>query len=182
LKKSLLALENVSNQPKAQETPPGVNFVSEGIGQARVTLNCEFERLQNTFSAEDDRFQWLQLGGLWPCTTPTTILELLRSSSDHRFGNNMREGLVSYGVLATTLQRLLRIRHAQLKGDHHKLLEEWRNTGHENWSPLEFPDWLLLEIESDLLIRREQIDVAYAIISPASRSNSVLQMNMGKGK
>jgi hypothetical protein len=94
----------------------------------------------------------------------------------------MREGLVSYGVLATTLQRLLRIKHAYLKGDHHKLAEEWRNTGHENWSPLEFPDWLLLEIESDLLIRREQIDVADAIISPVSRSNSVLQMNMGKGK
>jgi hypothetical protein len=94
----------------------------------------------------------------------------------------MREGLVSYGVLVTTLQRLLRIRHAQLKGDQHSLLQEWRNTGHENWSPSEFPDWLLLEIESDLLIRCEQIDVAHAIISPASGSNSVLQMNMGKGK
>jgi Protein of unknown function (DUF3638) len=69
-----------------------------------------------------------------------------------------------------------------LKRDQSKLLEEWRNPGHQNWSPLEFPDWLLLEIESDLLIRCEQIDVAHAIISPASGSNSVLQMNMGKGK
>jgi Protein of unknown function (DUF3638) len=182
LKKSLLALENVSNQPQLQEMPPGVNVVREGIEKARAALNHEFGRIQNTFSAEDDRFQWLQLGSLWPCTTPITVLEQLRSSSDHQFGNNMREGLVSYGVLATTLQRLLRIRHAQLKGDHHKLLQEWRNTGHENWSPLEFPDWLLLEIESDLLIRCEQIDVAHAIISPASGSNSVFQMNMGKGK
>jgi len=182
LKKSLIALENVSNQPKLQGTLPGVNVVRDGIEKARVTLNYEFERIQNAFSAEDDRFQWLQQGSLWPCTTPITILELLRSRSDHQFGNSMREGLVLYGVLATTLQRLLRIRHAQLKGDHHKLLEEWRNTGHENWSPLEFPDWLLLEVESDLLIRCEQIDVANAIISPSSGSNSVLQMNMGKGK
>lgn len=182
LKKSLIALEDVSNQPKLQETPPGVNVVTEGIEKTRVTLNHEFERIQNAFSAEDDRFQWLQLGSLWPCTTPITILEQLRSSSDHQFGKNMREGLVSYGVLTTTLQRLLRIKHAQSKGGHHRLLEEWRNTGHENWSPLEFPDWLLLEIESDLLIRCEQIDVAHAIISPASGSNSVLQMNMGKGK
>ena len=182
LKKSLLALENVNNQPKLQEMSSGVYSISEGIEKARATLNSEFERLQNTFSAKDDRFQWLQLGSLWPCTTPMTILEQLRSSSNHRFGKNMREGLVSYGVLATTLQRLLRVKHAYLKGDHHKLAEEWRNTGHENWSPLKFPDWLLLEIESDLLIRREQIDVAYAIISPASGANSVLQMNMGKGK
>ena len=182
LKKSLLALENVSNQPQFDEMPPGVNVVRDEIKKARAALFHEFERVQNTFSTKDDRFQWLQLGGLWPCTTPVTILEQLRSSSDHHFGSNMRESLVSYGVLATTLQRLLRIRHAQLKGDHRKLLQEWRNTGHENWSPLEFPDWLLLEIESDLLIRCEQIDVAHAIISPASGSNSVLQMNMCKGK
>ncbi len=182
LKRSLLALENVSNQPQLQETLPGVNVVRESIEKARVTLKHEFERIQNAFSAEDERFQWLQLGRLWPSITPITILEQLRSSSDHQFGNGMREGLVLYGLLATALQRLLRIRHAQLKGDHHKLLEEWRNTGHENWSPLMFPDWLLLEIESDLLIRCEQIDVANEIISPASGSNSVLQMNMGKGK
>jgi len=182
LKKSLLALENVSNQPQLQETPPSINILIEGIEKARTALNHEYERIQNTFSAEDDRFQWLRLGSLWPCTTPITILEQLRSSSDHKFGNNMRECLVSYGVLATTLQRLLRCRHAHLKGDDHKLVQEWQNTGHENWTPLEFPDWLLLEIESDLLIRCEQTDVARAIISPASGSNSVLQMNMGKGK
>jgi Protein of unknown function (DUF3638) len=182
LEKSLIALANVSNQRKLQETPPDVNVVREGIEKALAALHHEFQCIQNAFSADDDRFQWLRLGSLWPCITPTTILEQLRSSSDYRFGNNMRECLVSYGVLATALQRLLRIRDAQLKGDHTKLLEESRNTGHENWSPLEFPDWLLLEIESDLLIRGEQIDVAHAIISPATGSNSVLQMNMGQGK
>ena len=182
LKKSLLALENVSNQPQLQGRPPGINAVGEGIEKARAALNYEFERIQNTFSAQDDRFQWLQRGSLWPCTTLITILEQLRSCSDHQFGDNMREGLVSYSVLITTLQKLLRIRHAQLKGDHHKLLQEWRNTGHEDWTPLEFPDWLLLEIESDLLIRCEQIEVARAIILPASGSNSVLQMKMGKGE
>ncbi|OCK76192.1 hypothetical protein K432DRAFT_428888 [Lepidopterella palustris CBS 459.81] len=182
LKKSLTALENVSRQPKLQETPPDVNFVRACIEKARATLIDQLERIRNALSAKDDRFHWLQLGSLWPCTTPVTILEQLRSSSDHQFGDNMREGLVSFGVLVTTLQRLLRIKHAQLKGDRHKLFEEWQNTGHENWSPLDFPDWLLLEIDSDVLIRREQVDVAHATISPASGSNSVLQMNMGKGK
>ena len=182
LKNSLIALKNVSDEPKYLETPPGVSVVREGIEKAQVTLKKEFQRIQDTLSAEDDRFHWLQLGSLWPCITLTTIMEQLRSSSGRRFGSNMKQGLVSYGVLITTLQRLLRIRHAHLKNDQPKLLEEWRNTGHENFDPLEFPDWLLLEIESDLLIRCEQVDVAHAIISPASRSNSVLQMNMGKGK
>ncbi|KAH7323576.1 hypothetical protein BKA65DRAFT_511056 [Rhexocercosporidium sp. MPI-PUGE-AT-0058] len=182
LKKSLLALNNVSDKPQLQEMPPAIDSVREEIENVRAALNHQFEQIKNALSAEDDRFQWLKLGGLWPSTTPTTVLEQLRSSSDHYFGSEMKEALVSYGILATTLQRLLRIRHAQLRGDYHKLSQEWRNAGHENWRPLEFPDWLLLEIESDLLIRCEQVDVANAIISPASGSNSVLQMNMGQGK
>lgn len=182
LENSLTALENVSNRSRLQEEPPGVNIVRECIKKARVTLTEQFDCIRHALSAKDDRFQWLQLGNLWPCITPVTILEQLRSSSNHRFGNNMKESLVWYGVLITTLQRLHRIKHAQLKGDQHKVLEEWRNTGHENWSPLNCLDWLLFEIDSDVLIRREQIDVAHAIISPASGSNLVLQMNMGKGK
>ena len=82
--------------------------------------------------------------------------------------------MVSYGVIVTTLQRLLRIRHPQLRRDYSKLLEEWRNIGHENWNSLVFPDWLLLEIDSDLLIRPEQIDVVYTIILLELKSNSIL--------
>lgn len=47
---------------------------------------------------------------------------------------------------------------------------------------MNFPDWLLVELEGDLLIRPSQIDVALAIISPPSGANSVLQMNMGQGE
>lgn len=182
LNKSLTALEKVSNLPQVQNMPPDVNVVKEIIRRARLALVEQLDRIRSALSAEDDRFQWLQLGSLWPCTSPVRLLEQLRSSSGHRFGKGMREGLVAYGVLATKLQRLLRIKHAQLKGDQHKQLEEWQNPGHENWNPLDFPDWLLLEVDSNILIRHEQIDVAHAIISPQSGSNSVLQMNMGKGK
>lgn len=94
----------------------------------------------------------------------------------------MKELLISYGTLITTLQWLLRLRNETRRGDQQKQLEVLGDKGHENWSPLDFPDWLLLEIDSNMLIRREQIDVANAIISPPSASNSVLQLNMGKGK
>ncbi|KAK1509356.1 uncharacterized protein CCOS01_15450 [Colletotrichum costaricense] len=59
---------------------------------------------------------------------------------------------------------------------------EMANKGHSNWQPSEHPDWLLLEIEANLMIRPDQVDVALATISPASGCNSVLQMNMGQGK
>jgi hypothetical protein len=182
LKISLMALKNVGDRIELQEMPTNIDVTTECIEEVQATLNDQFDRIQNALSAEDDRSQWLQLGNLWPCTTSVTILEQLRSSSDHLFGNNMREALVSYGILVTTLQQLLRIKQAQSTKKTGKLLDELANSGHENWDPLDFPDWLLLEIDSDILIRREQIDVAHAIISPGSGSNSVLQLNMGKGE
>ncbi|TGO44474.1 hypothetical protein BCON_0512g00030 [Botryotinia convoluta] len=182
LKKSLFALKNSAEQLQLQWNQPVVNITKKDIENSRGILNEAFQRIQNALSAGDVRFQWLRLGSLWPCITPITILEQLRSSSDNHFGSHMRENLVMYGVLITYLQRLLRIIHAQLKGDHQKLRQESQNHGHENWSPLKFPDWLLLEIECDIIIRCEQIVVAHAILSPESRSNSVLQMNMGQGK
>jgi hypothetical protein len=63
-----------------------------------------------------------------------------------------------------------------------KLLEEQKNSGYGNWQPLEHPDWLLLEINVNILIRPDQVDIALATIFSVFRSNSVLQMNMGQGK
>ncbi|PQE19818.1 p-loop containing nucleoside triphosphate hydrolase protein [Rutstroemia sp. NJR-2017a WRK4] len=182
LKKSLTALENIRKQPESGEIVPTPLAINESIDKTRKALDCQFEGIRAALSAGNNRFQWLQQGSLWPCITPITILEQLRSSYNHEFGSDMKESLISYGVLTTKLQKLLRMKHSQLKKNHSKVLEELRNVGHENWNPLDFPDWLLIEIEGDILIRPEQIDVAHAIISPASGSNSVMQMNMGKGK
>ncbi|PQE19066.1 p-loop containing nucleoside triphosphate hydrolase protein [Rutstroemia sp. NJR-2017a BBW] len=182
LKESLIALKKIQKQSATQETAPSRVDIDESIKKTRVVLDAQFAGIGTALCAGNNRFHWLQQGNLWPCITPVTILEQLRSSSNHELGNKMKESLVSYGMLITTLQRLLRIKHSQLKGNQNKVLEEWGNVGHENWNPLDFPDWLLIEIEGDILIRPEQIDVAHAIISPASGSNSVMQMNMGKGK
>ncbi|KAI1092009.1 hypothetical protein F5B19DRAFT_455893 [Rostrohypoxylon terebratum] len=146
---------------------------------------------------------WMKLGDILPCKTPIEILELIRSTTSHRFGPGMKEALVEYGLAIAYLQRICRIRDAFLRdqiqkerryqnlsnpgvssigADGRVMREEIRNIGHQNWSPLQNTDWLLMEIESDILIRPEQVDVARAIIEPESGQNSVIQMNMGKGK
>lgn len=125
--------------------------------------------------------RWLQKGGMWPCITATTILETLRSTTSLEFGDGMREMIVEYAVSITALQRLLRMEDAYQNGDRKKLTDEFSNPGHTNWNPRDRPDWLLLEIDANLLIRASQVDVANATISPESGSNAVLQMNMGQG-
>lgn len=182
LEMSLTALEKTSSQLKAPYTAPNLRDVMRSIQETRVMLAAHFIQIRNALSADDDRFQWLDLGNLWPCNSLMAMLEQLRSSLNHVFGSGVKEVMVSHGVLITRLQRLVRIQNALYHGKHTRLQEELENSGHENWNPLEFPDWLLLEIDSDIMIRHEQVDVAHAIIAPGSGQNTVLQLNMGKGE
>lgn len=133
-------------------------------------------------SMSQKQVQWLKSGGLWPAVTPVTVLEQLRSTSNCVFGSGMKESIIRFGLAITELQRQTRLRSYQESKETARLEEEQSNAGHTNWRPLEYPDWLLLEIESDLLIRKTQVEVALEIMAPRSGECSVLQLNMGQGK
>jgi hypothetical protein len=182
LMQSLDALKIFKSAPKHDEESILPANIFAKISRARQAILEQFESLCMAFERNDLRAQWLKEGGLWPCITPVTLLEQLRSTSATGFGEGMKENLVAYAVSITVLQRLLRIEDAHLKVNKQTLLEEQKNSGHDNWQPLKNPDWLLLEIDANLLIRPDQVDVALATISPTSMSNSVLQMNMGQGE
>ena len=179
---SLGALKKLENLPRKDQKPIQITRLDTEISKAELSTNEQFDKLCIAFESRDSRVKWLKEGDLWPCITPVTILEQLRSTSTIDFGEYMKESLISYAVSMTHLQHLLRMKDALLKADVQKLSEEQENTGHTNWEPLKYPDWLILEIEANILIRRDQIDVAFATISPISRSSSVMQMNMGQGK
>ena len=181
LKASLAALRNNSDVQPSETLPPTMSDILASTSKTRSDLRDLRVRICSALFADDSRFEWLNLGHLWPCTSPVTLLEQLRSNSNHRIEKTMAAALVSYGVLFTSLQRLLRMRASILRKDNPAVLAECLNVGHENWDPSEFRDWLLLEIDGNIMIRAEQVEVAREIISPASGSNSVLQMNMGKG-
>lgn len=63
-----------------------------------------------------------------------------------------------------------------------ELLRELLNEGHEGWDPFVYPEWLLLEIENNILIRPVQARIAVNMISLQSGRNSVMQLNMGEEK
>ncbi|KAL3595799.1 hypothetical protein FPOAC2_10166 [Fusarium poae] len=152
-----------------------------------IVLACEElsqwdYHLRVSLSKEFTGSTWLKEGGLWPCMSPVAMLEQLRNTKGSNLSPAMKAELVCYGVLITKLQRCLRVRDATLCKDGRRLRENEELQAHSNWSPYEHPEWLLLEIDNNLLIRPSQIDVARAIITPSSASNSVLQMNMGQGK
>ena len=182
LKQSLDALQNFKNAPAIKEPAIDSVLLSQAILKAQYEVQSKLNRLQQSFESKDSRVQWLQHGGLWPIITPVTLLENLRSTSRCIFGDCMKEGLVSYALSITSLQRLIRLKDAQKRSQIQKMIEEQQNIGHRNWQPQERTDWLLLEIDANMLIRPTQVDVTLATVSPTSDSNSVLQMNMGQGR
>lgn len=179
---SLNALKIIKSVPKYDLKSIHMAKLRSDIFSAQRIVSERFGQISLALKRNDLRAPWLIAGGLWPCITPVTLLEQLRSTSASKFGAGMKQGLVDYATSITNLQHLLRLEDAYLKGNKQRLLEEQINDGHGNWQPLENPDWLLVEIDANILIRHDQVDVALATISPASGSNSVLQMNMGQGE
>ncbi|KAH6616239.1 hypothetical protein B0J18DRAFT_469477 [Chaetomium sp. MPI-SDFR-AT-0129] len=153
--------------------------VSQFLG-AFASLKGSLER--PTPAMSDRRIHWLKMGGLWPAITTVSLLEPLGSTANPSFGTGVRDALITFGLAITNLQRAMRLNDCVRAGDTSRFQDEEANLGHTNWKPQDHPDWLLLEIDSNLLIRPSQVDVARATILPASGTNSVLQMNMGQGK
>lgn len=185
LLRSLASLYSINQKTSTIPTQylPEAEEVTNAIEALQGIVVAYRESIRDAFWSDDVRLTWLTLGDMLPCRTQIEILRLLQTRANHQFGSGMKEALIRYGCAIAEIQRLQRLRTAILLKDHRAITEELHNVGHENWDPVEqSPDWLLLEIDSNILIRTDQIDVARAIIKPVSGRNSVLQMNMGRGK
>jgi hypothetical protein len=179
---SLDALMKDRVVPRFLEKAARVNNMSQEIATAWNELDKLMETIRFSLFQDEADFAWLHASNLWPCISRVALLEQLRSHSSMSLGMGMKEALVYCGIAITHLQRLLRIEDARLCGDDRRHDEEQSYEGHTNWAPIDNAEWLLLEIDNDMLIRESQVDVARAIISPPSGVNSVLQMNMGQGQ
>jgi hypothetical protein len=114
-----------------------------------------------------------------PRIAPILLLEQL---SRHRWPHvpeTWKRCLITYALSLTHLQRERRLLSAQTWND---LVKEFENVGHANWDPIQHPESLLLEVESGLLIREVQEEIASQMRSPPEGSSAVMQLNMGEGK
>jgi hypothetical protein len=179
---SIKALSDHLLKPVPVQEPFNPTKLSSDLFQAREASNILLNQIRGALCKGDARASWLKACGLWPKMTISTLLTELRSTSGVCFGRGMKEALVNLALAVTSYQRLLRIQDALHKNRLQQLSDERDNMGHTNWSPLERVDWLLLEIDSNIMIRPEQVDVALATIMPKTGQNSVVQLLMGKGK
>jgi len=120
--------------------------------------------------------------GLWPRITPRNLLAMLTISKRHSLQRQWKEAIVEYAKAVTMVQRAKRISKLGRNESEAERERELTNTGRIGWDPMENMDWLLVELESNLLIRSIQAKIAAEMLRPATGCNSVMQLNMGEGK
>lgn len=123
--------------------------------------------------------------GLWPRISPMSLLQLLSGNGSVGLPLGWKLALVTYGEAITMLQRSERLLSHDTKaggGGYSDFTKEVENTGHQQWDPMQNPDWLLIEIENNFLVRPVQVGIASKMISPPSNKNTVMQLFMGEGK
>lgn len=181
LQQSLMAFEANRKKDNTSKVIPSYDKLTAAITQINLDIQKRLAEICTTLN-QDCRFDWLKLGDLWPRIVPVTLLPYLGSQAKVIIAPSIRRALIDYAMSLTLKQQLIRMLGALMKKDMIQLADEVLNPGHTYWQPSEHSDWLLLEIESNILIRPDQIDVALCTILPTSGKNSVLQMMMGQGK
>ena len=154
------------------------------LDQVLISAQSELqEKFNNLEQLALKGYKWLRLGGLLPDITPLTLLAALQDGGDSKMSSDVRAHALSYAKSIVNLQHLLRIQAARRRQDMIQLASEIASVAHAGWKVEDHIDWLLLEIDFNLIIREDQLQVAQAMIaSPSTTSNFVLQMNMGQGK
>jgi hypothetical protein len=112
-----------------------------------------------------------------------SIIFLVKQLSRARWKSHSREwkaAIVMFGQALTNLQQAQRM--LRCCNDDAELKKELTNSGHNNWSPMDHPEVLLLEIESGMMMREVQAEIAAQMRAPPDSKNSVMQLDMGEGK
>ncbi|KAK5056802.1 hypothetical protein LTR84_012334 [Exophiala bonariae] len=121
------------------------------------------------------------LGGarLWPSVSDMALLQLLSAENRSQLPIPWKKVILRFAEEITALQRVERMQKYLAADDKFALSKELANPAHAGWSTEDWPDWLLLEIQNQILIRPEQIHIALEIIEPKS---GVVLADMGIGK
>ncbi|KAK3669652.1 hypothetical protein LTR78_010469 [Recurvomyces mirabilis] len=172
-----------------QDTYQGSDVVDSSIRPAHVyvTYNLFCERqVRELYEIIESRLRAhvatsaLTVVHHWPRISPMLLLEQLSRKQRLLRSHEWRKCLVGYGLALTAMQRARRL--LDLAERPLELEAELRNVGHQNWSALEYPDSLLIEIEGGILIREEQEGIAVEMRNGRETHNVTMQMNMGDGK
>ncbi|KAF8557183.1 hypothetical protein OG21DRAFT_1601805 [Imleria badia] len=161
---------------------PSTEELRKHYVQCRDNYIVGLTSVQKELGPMDDLGYALDRLGQWPQITPNTLFRCLASTSSIKLPDGWKQCLVSLALLLVEFQRSRRLLRHSLDNLEEELSRELENKGCDGWSAEEYPDWLLIQLQGDFVIRGTQADVAHKMISPPSGKNTTMQVNMGEGK
>ncbi|KAK2624987.1 hypothetical protein QTJ16_005356 [Diplocarpon rosae] len=154
--------------------------LSRHLDDCNVSYDSSYSAITSALALHtDNTYTTPSIVGQWPRVSPVFILGQLGRSRWRKI-KKWQHCIIQYGLDLTELQRAERLCTLDAKGD--ELIKELRNPGHTNWTPFEYPEALLLEVESGIMIRDTQEQIAQQMRHPSTNKNAVMQLNMGEGK
>ncbi|KAG2112538.1 uncharacterized protein F5147DRAFT_791077 [Suillus discolor] len=120
--------------------------------------------------------------GLWPRVTPNFLFTRMASAAGSPLGKTWRATLVQLSQILLQLQHSRRLLVFGANKNWVEFFKELESEKCEGFDPELYPDWLLIQIESQFLARPVQVKVALEMMSPCTGRNTSLQLNMGEGK
>lgn len=178
---SLRAFEESMDEVSFQGFPEVEQLDSERLLHEKLVDNL-VSSLSDELGPKDLAERALYAAGLWPGQDIRAILHELSHSRNGIVKSVWKSRILQLGQAITMLQRAIRLLNFAEAGNEVFYHKELLNRGYHGWLPDQYPDWLLMQIEHDFLIRPIQVDVAKAMISPNTSTSAVMQLNMGEGK
>ncbi|KAF8838139.1 hypothetical protein BDN67DRAFT_1024216 [Paxillus ammoniavirescens] len=156
--------------------------LSQHYVQMRGLYLRYFQVLKKSLDPQRTNEHAVSQSGQWPRITVKAMLRCLASTSFIVPPDDWKECLTSFALLALGLQRSRKLLLHAVKNQSDELFRELDNQGCDGWRAEQHPDWLLIQLEGNFLIRRIQVEIASEMISPQSGQNTAMQLNMGEGK
>ncbi|CAF4475702.1 unnamed protein product, partial [Rotaria socialis] len=116
--------------------------------------------------------------------------EIVKTQKHVPFSLNVEQRNVLGGIIVnwTIEQQMERALRFALQNKQYDLEKEILNIPHADWKPVEYLPWLILELETNITIRKIQFKVARHMMTSSTNQdndgvrNIVTQLNMGEGK
>ena len=179
LEASLDAFHKTEEPVQPGKIPYGFATIKSYFDSSKQYLKDLYECICIATQPNNPSSTLLNMSGFWPRSTLVDLLGILASTRHMPIGQQWTDCLIRLGRALTICQRARRLVLAAEAGNISSFFSEIHHLGSAEWDPKVLPEWLLFEIENDLLIRPIQARVAREMLAPSCSSNMLTQLNMG---
>jgi hypothetical protein len=147
-------LANTSASPQLTSGSPYA-VLKNHLEQSRENVKSLYKKIcSRLIVSSSPNYDSARQASMLPRLSPSILLRLLARFNPVALSAEWKVALTRYALAIASMQRAERMVACGKRDS--DILCELTNGGHTNWDPMQFSEWLLLEIESNVLIRPEQ--------------------------